>query len=316
MFRDPKDAPGVKTVNCLLSDNGMGDHICSLVAVNHIITKFPYINLLVWVPDYLLSFAKHVLPENAIVRNYTEAKIKYKDNRIGISTQRYKHTPMRVHPVDYAFRVLADMDAEMSDKNYLQIRPDEINLVKFKLPEKYVVIGSTFAEKVKAMPEATINEVATFVAASGYTPVFVGKTEVNVGGGDMKMRADPANIKYELGINLIDKTNLLETTAIIAGAKCFVGMDSGINHLAGSTNTKIVVGYTFIKWQHNAPIRNNTVGYNCYFVEPDESLKCAGCQTNMNFVYGHDFRDCYYKDYLCTKQMTSIKFIKELENIL
>ncbi len=317
MFRDPRDAPGQKTINCLLTDGGLGDHVGALVAVNYIIRTYPYLNVLVWLPDFLIEFAKHVLPPGTSIRGYTEAQKKFDNKRTGITTAWYKHTPMRTHPVDYAFHLLADETPDITKKNYLQIRPSEIDLTTFNLPEKYVVIAATAAEVVKTMPNKTINEVAAYVKEKGYTPVFIGKTETKVGFKDMKMQAKASDIEYSIGIDLVNKTSILETTAIIAGAKAFVGLDGGPVHLAGCTKTPIVVGYTFIDYRHNLPIRNDILGYNCYTVEPDEKkVPCKFCQTRMNFLYDFDFRDCYYRDYACTKEMTPDKFIMHLEGIL
>lgn len=224
---------------------------------------------------------------------------------------------MRTHPVDYAFHMLVDIHAEMKDKNYLKIRADEIDLPSdIILPDRYVVIAATATERVKTMPNETVNEISKYVISKGYVPVFIGKTESHTGEGNNKIKGNVADIDYSLGLNLLDKTDILQTAKIIEGAQVFVGMDGGATHIAGVTKTKIVVGYTFINPNHNLPIRNDQIGYDCYPIVPDESLKCRFCQTNCNFYYNHDFRKCIYNDYLCLSYMTSNKFIKELEKIL
>lgn len=321
MFRnDETDVPGIKSINCLISDGGMGDLVCSLVAVDYIIRNYPWMNLLVWVPDYMLDFAKDVLPEKAIVRNYTDAKKKYDDKRGAISTQwTGRHTPMRVHPVDYAFHIMVDEHVEFSKKNYLKFTGDKVDISKFNLPEKYVVIGVGSVFKVKEMPVDTTNGIAKYCNEKGYTPVFVGKEESEVGAGPNKgiKVANIAKVDYSLGINLVNQTNLMELAKIIQGAKAYVGMDGGNVHIAGCTNTPIVVGYTFIDGKkHNVPIRNNILGYNSFVVEPDDSLKCRFCQTKMNFVYNHHYPDCYYRDFACLKHMTPERFNAHLEKIL
>lgn len=294
-----------------------GDLVCSLVAVDYIIRTYPWVNLLVWVPDYLLDFAKNILPEKAIVRNYTEAKKKYDGTRPGISTQwSGRHTPMRIHPVDYGFHLLADEHVPLEKKNYLKFNGTNVDITKYNLPEKYVVIGVGSTFKVKEFPIDTVNEISKYCISKGYTPVFVGK-EVDETGVKYKKTANITKVDFSLGIDLTNKTNLLELAKVIEGAKCYVGMDGGNVHIAGCTDTPIVVGYTFIDGKkHNVPIRNNQLGYNCYVVEPDESLKCRFCQTRMNFYYDLWYPDCLYKDFECVKHMTPDKFIKHLETIL
>src|SRR4051812_28555053 len=118
MFRDNK-YPNIKTtVNCTLTDGGVGDLLCYLVAVNYILKTLPWINLLIWVPDYLVDLTKNVLlKENNTVRGYSKAKTKYNSKLPGLTTKWDSRTsPMRTHPVDYAFQVLVDKAVDISEK--------------------------------------------------------------------------------------------------------------------------------------------------------------------------------------------------------
>ncbi len=66
--------PKTKTINVMLLDGGLGDHVAALVAVDYIAKTYPWINPLVWCPDYLVEFAKHLLPDRLEVRGFTEMK--------------------------------------------------------------------------------------------------------------------------------------------------------------------------------------------------------------------------------------------------
>lgn len=318
MFRKPEDKPNARyPINCLIAENGMGDLLCSLVAVDHILHNCPWINLLIWVPDYLKEFAKHVLPKGSTVRNFTEAKKKYDNTKYGITTkwQSQRHTPMRTHPVKYAYHVLADYSPTEQEMSYLKIRPSEIDISHFNLPAKYVVLPGASTELVKAMPVATLNSLSDYILSKGYMPVFLGRTENPTGVEGIAGRAEiQEGYDFSKGINLVNKTTVLESAAIIAGAKLYIGMDGGITHLAGFTDTPIVAGYTFVKPEVMLPVRDGVFGKNVYAIEPDASLGCRGCQTNWTLFMEHDFRDCYYKDYLCQKQITFIKFKKTIED--
>ena len=318
--QDIFDGHGKTTVNVLLADAGMGDHICGLVAIDYILKYQPHLLPLIWVPDYLLDLAKNVLPDDAIVRNYTEAIKKYDNDRTGISTTcTGRHSPMRTHPVDYAFHMLCDSHVDYKDKNYLKVKFDRVDITEFNLPEKYVVIQATAAEKVKTMPVNTTNAIIDYVIGKGYTPVFVGKNEMSVGVVNQKMKSTTLDINLDKGINIINKTSMLQTAKIIEESKAFIGMDGGTTHIAGCTNAPIVVGYTFIDPSHNLPIRNNELGWNCYTVVPDESLNCRFCQTWGTLLYDWDFRECHQEKenkFECVKHITADKFIKHLDNIL
>lgn len=314
MFRD-KPPQQKTTVNVLLGDGGAGDHLCSLIAVDYIKRNYSWINPLIWVPDYLLDFAKHVLPKDAVIRNYTQAKDKFNESLPGLTTQwKSQHTPMRTHPVDYAFHQLADVHFYTNEKkNYLKSKP--IDISSFDLPENYIVITPTSVERVKRFSKETIDLLSQYVISLGYTPVYLGKDHVKTGRG-LDINAETPDFDRSKGIDLINKTNLIEAASIISGAKLFIGMDGGLVHLAGFTDTKIVAGYTFASPEHLMPIRNNKVGYNVFPVVPEESLGCRFCQTNWGLLYNHDFRKCRYDDYKCTKDMTFEKFKKQIDEAL
>ncbi len=317
MFRNPEDVDklGLQHINILLSGMGMGDLIACLVAVNFNIINYPWIKFHIWCPDYMLDLTKHLLPKNSIVRNFTQAKTKYNNKLQGVST-RWNHicTPSRTHPVNYGFTVLTDKEIQDNNqKNYLQIRPEEIKITH-KLPQNYIVICSSAAEKVKELPAETINGISDYIIKKGYIPVYVGKSISETGIDNVKIKAKLIAADYSKGINLIDKTGLLELAAIMSNASVVVSADGGLVHLAGTTSTPIIAAYTFINPEHNMPIYKGIIGGNTFEIVP-ENLGCAFCQTNMNFVR-HDTRNCIYDDYLCIKQMSASRFIEKLELIL
>lgn len=314
MFRDEKK-PVAKatTINVLIAHGGIGDLVCSIPAILSLIKTQHWINPLIWVPDYMVDFTKHFLPASTSVRSYTDAKKKYKDNLVGVSTKWLPNrTAMRTHPVDYAFQCLLDKyPYDPSERVYPRIRPKEISLESFTLPERYVVIVATAAEIVKTMPIATMNQIITYVKSLGYTPVFVGQEKVDNGLSTKEVPKPTAD--FSKGLNLVNKTDLLQLAAIMDRSKAVIGMDGGPIHIAGFSKAPIVAGYTFASPDHLMPIRDYGITYP---VVPDASLKCKFCQSNWSLMYGHDFRNCYYEDFLCTKQMTFEKFKEQIDKIL
>lgn len=317
MFREnhPKKPP-LENLNALLHAAGMGDNIAALVPLAYILNTYSYVNLIIYVPDYMEEFTKHVLPKRAIVRNFTKGGKKYNEKLTAISNQWTGHTAMRTHPVDHAFHTFIDKTVTIEHKNYLKIRSEEIDVSKFKLPEKYVCISVGSTAKPKELPSDIINGISTYCLSFGYTPVFLGKKLSHVGYEDKTLTAKLAEIDYSKGIDLTNKTSLLEAAAIIAGARCIVGMEGGLGHLAGCTDTHIISSYTFVDPSVMAPIRNNEIGNNMSIITPPKTLACRFCQTNMSFLYDVDFRDCYYDDYACTQSLKLEQFIEALEKIL
>lgn len=312
--------PKSKTINLMLLDGGAGDCIAALVSIAYILKHYPWIKPKIWVPDYLLEVTKNVLPSAKSVRGFSDLRSHYNANRPTRTTKWDQITsPMKIHCLDYAFLKLCDENPSIEHKNYLQVTPTDIS--HYGLPDKYVVFTTGFTAEVREWPASEINKTATFVISKGYTPVFLGQTEVATGVNHTIKGVFKEEIDFKVGISLIDKTSLVEAASIMAKATVVLGVDNGLLHLAGMTQTAIIAGYTTVTPEIRMPVRHNELGWNCDFVVPDKTLDCKFCQEKTNFLYDHDYRNCLYKgdklkQNLCTTQMTAEKFIAQLEDLL
>lgn len=302
--------------NQIVTDGGAGDLICELVSIDWNIKHHPHVHFHVWVPDYLLDFAKHVLPGQT-VRPFSKAKSKFRHDVPGMTTEWCtNHTAMRTHPVDYGFHMLSDRHIyDLNQKNYLQVDPTRIKLDKFDLPKYYAVVQGTAAEPVKTMPVDTLNAISECVIANGLTPVYLGKEENHTGFNDMKAKASIIPADFSKGLNLINKTSILEGCGILAGAKCFVGMDGGLTHMAGCTDVPIISGYTLADPVHLAPIRKGSQTYKFYPVEPDRTVANRYYQTHYSGFMKGDFRE-FPGWQQVVANLTPDKFLAKLEPLL
>lgn len=322
MFREkPKS---IYHVNFLFNSGGLGDCIARLPAVNYVLTDCPNVIPHIWVPDYFLEFAKRSLPKGTIVRPFSENK-KYNDKLPGRVSDAKVHTNLAYHMTDHAFNLLVNKQVEDKYKDYLPVNVDDIDISKFNLPQDYVVVCTGFTSHVREMLPKHINKISKYLVNKGYTPVYLGKTEVDVGYGKMRIEGEfREEIDFSLGINLVDKTTLLETTKIIYGAKTIVGLDNGLLHVASThPELPVVGGFTTLNPRHRMAYRHGGIlGYKYYAITPPESLKCRFCQSNMIFEFKHDFRFCYYnkeatgEEIECLKQISADLYIAELEKIL
>ncbi len=312
--------PKTQTINIILMDGGVGDHVASLVAVDYIIRKYPWITPLIWTPDYFKEFAAHFFKENIHIKSFSEMRGRYQPSRPTKTTQWNGITsPMKIHLLDYAFHKLCDESPPIEEKNYLQIDPDKISTLDFVLPKDYVVITTGFTADVREFLPEYINEVANYMNSRGVAPVFLGKKAIKTGSAHIIKGNFKDEIDFNAGIDLIDKTSLLQAAKIMSKAKAVIGIDNGLLHIAGCTGVPIIGGFTTVGPEMRMPVRHGILGWNFYPVTPG-SLDCRYCQQKSNFLYGHDYRNCYQtevpKKLLCTKQMTSDKFIAHLKEIL
>lgn len=307
-------SPQKRTVNLVYMNGGVGDHMASLVATDYAIKQYPWIKYLVFVPDFLLDFAKHVLPPKTTVHPFSSMRKTYDHTKPTKTTQWNDVSPMKIHTLDYAFLKLCDENPGLKHKNYLKIKPDLINISQFNLPKDYIVITTGFTAEVREFPAKEINLITAWARVNNIEAVFLGQNNTDTGTGKHTIQGTfRDDIDYSAGLNLIDKTSLLEAAKIMHESKAVLGVDNGLLHIAGCTDANIIGGYTSVAPELRLPVRNDIIGYRCHSVLPDASLACKFCQSSTNFLYGHDYKYCMYKDNLCTKQMTATKFIKHLE---
>lgn len=309
--------PQTKTVNFMFLNGGVGDHMASLVAMDYVYKRYPWITPLVWMPDFLVRFAKHVLNRDENIFGFSDMRGRYQPKRPTKTTAWDGHiSPMKIHSLDYAFLRLCDENPGIEHKNYLQIRSDEIHIDSFNLPPRYVVITSGYTAAVREFKAEHVNAILDYCKGKGLSVVFLGQSATPTGSAHIIRGEFNDEIRFNEGTNLIDKTSLLQAAKIMGQSKAVLGVDNGLLHVAGCTDAPIIGGFTTVTPEIRMPVRRNTLGWRYFPVVPDKALNCRFCQQNTNFLYGHDYKKCLYSDIICTKQMTAVKFIEALEGIL
>lgn len=320
IYRSDEPNPPLTHVNFLFDYVGLGDCIAALPALKYTYDNFPHIVLHVWVPDFLMEIAKRSLPidkKRVIIKPMSRAKKEYVEKNIGRSFKLFNFLSLACHPAHTGFLNFLNKEGRPEDMNYLPMDTSDQDITKFNLPEKYVCITTNFTSPVRQFLPEHINKIADYVLAKGYTPVFLGQETTNTGTPHIIEGKLDEEIDLSKGLDLINQTNLLEAREIIKGSKCFVGLDNGLAHLGGTTETPLVIGYTTVLPETRMPYRHDQLGWNCYpVVLSEQQLGCTGCQTKMNMTFNHNFMDCYYKDFKCLKMLNADMYIAELEKVL
>lgn len=293
-------------------DGGLGDHIARLPAVQYLLDEYPFLYLTVWCPKFFVEFGKQAVP-GAAWREYQTHKpipmTRYPLNAGSINGV----TSLRSHLVDHAFMRIVDKQVPIEKRNYIQVKPIEYETLK----QRYVVVTTGFTAAVREFKPQVVNEIVDFIKSKDCEVVFLGSKEATVGAGVQNIKGEfSKDIDFSKGVDLRNKTTISEAHAIIAKSKAIVGLDNGLLHLAGCTQVPIIAGYTTVDPIYRMPYRNNELGWNTHAIVPETSLKCRFCQSNMNFVYDFDFRNCYYDDFKCIKDQTAAPYIKHLEKLI
>ena len=305
-------------INVAFNCGGLGDNICRLPATKYCLDNWQHVEFDIYVPDYFVDLARHLLrgyEDRAQFIPMSRIKLLLDNTLPSVSFHNEFCTSLRMHLVDHAFVIMAGEAATSTrHKNYPKLRLDEIDTVKFKLqPDTYVCLTPGYTAATRALPAKTWNEIAQYLLTRGQVPVWLGSKESPLV-GSMKIPAYFASdLDCTVGIDLRDKTTLLEAGKIMALSSAVVGLDNGLMHLAATSDVSIIAAYSSVSPDIRLPIRKGQLGWNTYLVEPEKSLACRYCQVSTHFLYSHDYRTCYTKTLDCISQLTSKKFIQQLE---
>jgi hypothetical protein len=107
----------------------------------------------------------------------------------------------------------------------------------------------------------------------GIAVVSVGKDSSET--GFFNINKPTLNFDIRNGLNMMNKTDLSQTWYLIDKSMCFVTMDSGLLHLAGTTDTDIIYLGSSIKHEFRAPYRNGSQDYKLHYVSGGCALRCA-----------------------------------------
>lgn len=148
---------------------------------------------------------------------------------------------------------------------------------KNSIPHKYILIHpvQTWANRTWATEKWM--ELVKKLNDDGVYVVSVGKDSSETGFFNVDKPVFNFDIPY--GMNLMNQTSISECYHLINNAACFITMDSGLLHLAGTTNTPIIQLGSSLNPDFRAPYRG---GYqrDLHYLEGDCKLQCC---SNMKY---------------------------------
>lgn len=319
MYRKNDKKQNITHVNYIFDDLGLGDAIAALPALQYVYNFHEHVIMHIFVPDFFMQIITRSLPidkKRIIIRPLSQLHKKWDKKYLTRSFKIFNTIQLATHPVHTAFFNFINRQVNVKHMNYINFDVSDQDIVKFALPEKYIVIAPCFTTTVRQFLPEYINEIADFIKREGYEVVFLGKEESFNGINHIIQGQVDDKIDFSKGINLVNRTSLLESKAIIEKAKCIIGLDNGLIHLAGCTNIPIIVGYTTVEPHLRMPYRNNVLGYNVHPVSPPISLECRFCQSQMNLTLRHNFINCFYGDRQCVYDLKAEYYIEKLKEVL
>lgn len=287
-------------MNFTFTQGGMGDYICWTIALQWLVKNAPWIDGRIFAPAFFIDFVKHIfegVPRWKVYDMQEWGKFAEQGSLM--------RSPNDQHPqfinavgaslVDIGFAYFANLSPAPAGIHYPVINVDQTYLPKaLKGKEKQYAVftpgGTTLARAVRARH---INPLIAHAKAMGLLPVFLGKHHL----ADVHNSYFDEGIRYEDGLDLREKTTILEAAAVMKYAAYTTGLDNGLLHLACCTDAPVVFGYNIAAPSQRRPIRHS--GRIEEVILTKEELACIHCQTNVKLLCYHNFKNCLYKDMKC-----------------
>jgi ADP-heptose:LPS heptosyltransferase len=213
--------------------------------------------------------------------------------------------------VDLGFIYFCGLNPPPEDADkYPLLDLEDIPLRKDLQDIKYAVMTPGCTAKTRAMPASVYNAICDHLLNLNIIPVHLGVTEMD--GGIRKIEMNEG-YDFSKGIDLRNKTSVIEAAKTMDCAEMVIGIDNGLLHLASMTKTTVIFGYTMVGPRHRRP--NRWMG-RIYELHADkEKLPCLFCQEKMRFFFDHHFTNCIYKENepQCVKAINKESFIATID---
>ena len=264
--------------------NGLGDLICATPAIKKISEAYESkITVLSKMPEIFKNnphveksyksssvdmeyFEEHYLMHNSFYNmgKKNERGVEYKHNRIDIR---------QMHAINLGFTLLPH---EM-DCFYEPTEPCK-HIIESK---KYVVLHSVATWESRTWSAENWMRLTKELNDRGIFVISIGKDSSET--GFFNVEKPVFNFEIEHGINLMNKTSISDCWHIISAAACFVTMDSGLLHLAGTTRTHIIHLGSSINPYFRIPYRDGEYGWSVSYIHGTCPLFCA---SDMKYGVG------------------------------
>ena len=178
-----------------------------------------------------------------------------------------KHNVMDIrqfHAINLGFMLTKD-EMEM---DYIA---DEVTLPN--LPEKFVLIHPVQNWDSRTCPAKSWQMLTQMLNEKGISVISVGKDSSEI--GSSMVQKPVFNFPIKLGYNLMNQTSLDQTWHLLNKCSCFITMDSGLLHLAGTTDCEILQLGSSIDPEFRAPYRKGSQDYKFHYVRGGCGLHCA-----------------------------------------
>ncbi|MFO1026680.1 MAG: glycosyltransferase family 9 protein [Acetobacteraceae bacterium] len=205
----------------------------------------------------------HVYTGMPHVRTVNPVDLHYADYDRVIDLDGAYEANRSVHAID-AYMIVAFGDANWPRKETV-LRRDVPRLTATVDWRRAIVLHAGIRDRNRSMPRLFWETLVALLLRGGYVPVLVGTSE------DHRW---PERLDI---VDLCGDYTVQETAWMIAQAACFFSLDTGVGHIAGTTDTPMVTLFTSVRPQNRMRWRHGVLGWRVTPLVPE--LDCVGCHS-------------------------------------
>lgn len=294
--------------------SAVGDTVCAIPTIKALIAEDKLYKVLV-ANKFVNLLEVCGVDKSFIVESTPETAMEFDGNGSEkICANIPGHAAYRIHLVDL-FSIFPINAVLKPEEKCVRAIPELLPLKKIEhfapFSDPYVVIGVGYVHKSRRLPVKTYSGIVAFCKNKGYNVVLLGASRTPTSKQPVNLEEHPK----DGCIDLIDKTTLLESIAIMSKAACVIGVDSGFIYLASVTDAPIVCGYTFVDPHYRMPYREGKKGWKFYPVEPRG--ECKYCSNDLA-MFGVPFDSECPKGhgFSCSSTLHHSDFIREIKKAI
>ena len=256
----------------LIGSHSVGDTLCAIPTIKHLSQVYQTnIHVFTYQPDLLKNIPYITLSDNYDV----------KQDELLIETFRtdlFVHTRTdirQIHALSAGFQLLPE---EME----IDFFADEYKTIE-NLPENYIVLHPSKTWPSRTWEKERWQELINKLNNFNIPVVIVGKDSSEFGTYHIEKPVYDLTVNY--GLNLVNKIGIHQTWHILNKSAMVITMDSGILHLAGTTDTHIIQLGSSIDPRLRSPYRKGTQSYKYSYILGECNLFCS---SDMKYNIKHN----------------------------
>jgi len=256
----------------LIGSRAVGDTLCAIPTIRHLSKIYnKKIHVFTYLPELLKNYPYIILSDNYDIENDDILIESFK-------TDLFVHTRTdirQLHAISAGFQLFPN---EMNIEFY----PDPYETIE-SLPENYIVIHPSKTWPSRTWEKERWQELVYKLNSINIPVVSIGKNSSESGTYHIQKPVYELDIK--IGLNLVNKINLHQTWHVLNKSSMIITMDSGVLHLAGTTDSYIIQLGSSINPYLRAPYRNGNQIYKYSYVLGECNIFCS---SDMKYNIKHN----------------------------